>query len=149
MVKIRAAAPEDCKSIHALIMELAVYEKAPEKMINTPENLLRDGFGSQPLYQCFVAELDNNVIGISFCYTRYSTWIGKVLYLEDLIVNENFRRQGIGKLLFDHTLSYAKQNAFVRLTWQVFDWNTPAIEFYKQWDTVLDSEWVNAHIDIF
>lgn len=146
MTSIRAARAEDCPAIHELIMELAIYEKAPEMMVNTPENLLRDGFGPQPLYTCFVAEHDNKVVGISFCYTRYSTWVGKVLYLEDLIVTESYRRQGIGKQLFEHTLAYAQQNQFVRLSWQVLDWNTPAIEFYKQWPTTMDAEWLNAWI---
>jgi len=148
MLSIREALPTDCQAIHQLIMELAIYEKAPEKMVNTPENLLKDGFGPSPLYTCFVAEFDGAIVGISFCYTRYSTWIGKVLYLEDLIVTESHRRKGIGKQLFDYTRQYAKQNNFVRMSWQVLDWNTPAIEFYKQWQVGLDAEWLNAWIDI-
>lgn len=148
MVVIREALPEDCTAIHDLIMELAIYERAPEKMVNTPENLLRDGFGDQALYTCFVAEYNHTIVGISFCYTRYSTWIGKVLYLEDLIVTETHRRKGIGRQLFDYTLQYAQSHQFVRLSWQVLEWNTPAIDFYKQWQATLDPEWLNAWIDL-
>ncbi len=145
---IRSALKEDCSAIYDLIMELAIYEKAPEKMVNTPERLLEDGFGAIPLYTCFVAELEGEVVGMSFCYIRYSTWVGKVLYLEDLIVKEDKRRQGIGKLLIDQTLTYARNHNFARLSWQVLDWNTPAIEFYKQWETGFDSEWLNAWIEL-
>lgn len=147
MFKIRDARPEDCPAIYELISELALFERAPEKVTNTPENLLRDGFGEQPLYICFVAETDAEVVGISFCYIRYSTWVGKVLYLEDLLVTERHRGKGIGTALFEHTRNYAANNGFKRVAWQVLDWNTPAIDFYRKAGAELDAEWVNAWVE--
>ena len=88
MLSIREALPTDCNAIHDLIMELAIYEKAPEKMVNTPENLLKDGFGETPLYTCFVAELNNRIVGMSFCYTRYSTWIGTTLSVNIFLASD-------------------------------------------------------------
>lgn len=144
---IRNAEPSDVERIHALIKELAVYEKAPQEVITTPQILLEDGFGPQPAYICFVAETEQGVQGISLCYVRYSTWKGRVLYLEDLIVTESMRGRGIGKALFEFTLNYAKDNQFQRLSWQVLDWNQPAIDFYKQFGAGFDPEWLNAWIN--
>ncbi len=148
MFSIRPARPEDCQAIYGLIKELALFERAPEKVTNTPQGLLKDGFGEMPLFICFVAELQGEVVGISFCYTRYSTWIGKVLYLEDLLVTEAHRKKGIGSQLFAYTKQYAAENGFKRVTWQVLDWNTPAIDFYKREGAELDPEWVNAWVDL-
>lgn len=145
---IRAAEPRDVKTIHSLIYELAVFEKAPHEMVNTPEKLLEHGFGAHPFFICFVAEVDNDIVGMSLNYIRYSTWKGPVLYLEDLIVTESQRGKGYGKALFEHTLNYAKQNAFARLQWQVLDWNTPAIDFYKGFGAGFDAEWLNAWVEL-
>ena len=120
---IRPATASDMQAVHQLIVELAIYEKAPNEVVNTPEQLIKDGFGNQALFVCFVAELDGQVIGMSLNYVRYSTWKGAVLYLEDLIVTESLRGQGIGKALFQHTLQYARNNGYSRLQWQVLDWN--------------------------
>lgn len=147
MFKIRNARPEDCSAIFELIAELALFERAPEKVTNTPESLLKDGFGEYPLYVCFVAESEGTVVGMSFCYIRYSTWVGKVLYLEDLLVTESQRGKGIGTALFQHTRDYAAANGFKRVAWQVLDWNIPAIEFYKKAGAELDAEWVNAWVE--
>lgn len=145
---IRQAEPRDCSAIFALIQELAVFEKAPEMVSNTPENILRDGFGSNPLFICFVAEDETGIAGMSFCYIRYSTWVGPVLYLEDLIVTESKRHMGIGGALLKHTIAYAKEHNYARVSWQVLDWNTPAIDFYKQFGAKFDSEWVNAWVEL-
>lgn len=146
--QIRDARPEDVEAIHRLIYELAVYEKAPEQMVNTTQRLLEHGFGPNPHYICFIGEVDGNIVGMSFNYIRYSTWKGPVLYLEDLIVTESERGKGYGKALFEHTLSYARNNGFARLSWQVLDWNTPAIDFYKSFGAGFDPEWLNSWIEL-
>lgn len=148
MIHIEKATPNDVEAIFKLIYELAIYEKAPEKVSNSPEQLLKDGFGEHPLFVCFVAKINNEIVGISFCYTRYSTWIGKCLYLEDLIVTEKQRGNGLGKALLEHTLNYAKENDYKRVNWQVLDWNISAINFYQTFNAQLDSEWVNAWVDL-
>lgn len=148
MLSIREAISTDCKAIFDLITELAIFEKAPEMVSNTPEQLLKDGFGPNPLYTCFIAEYNGEIVGMSFCYTRYSTWIGKVLYLEDLIVTESKRHLGIGSALLEHTIQYGKANNFNRVSWQVLDWNTQAIEFYKKYNAGFDPEWLNAWINL-
>ncbi len=148
MVTIREAIVADCNAIFDLITELAIFEKAPEMVTNTPEQLQKDGFGPNPLYICFVAESDGAIVGMSFCYIRYSTWIGRVLYLEDLIVTESKRQLGIGSALLEHTIQYGKANNFKRVSWQVLDWNTPAIEFYKKYNAGFDPEWLNAWITL-
>lgn len=148
MMVVRNAEPKDVEAIFQLIKELAIFEKAPEQVINTPESLLKDGFGDKPLFHCFVAELNAEIVGMSLCYIRYSTWKGPVLYLEDLIVTEIHRGKGLGKALFEHTLAYAKSNGYARLQWQVLDWNKPAIDFYHNYNSSFDDEWLNAWIEL-
>ena len=148
MLQVRPANVNDVLAIHQLIYELALYEKAPEQFVLSQEKLLEDGFGQNPKYICFVAELDQVVVGMSFCYIRYSTWKGPVLYLEDLIVSESHRRKGIGKTLFQHTCDYALANNYSRLQWQVLDWNQSAIDFYKQFNASFDPEWLNAWVEL-
>lgn len=147
-LSIRHAVPADMPAVFDLIVELAIYEKAPNEVINSPEQLVKDGFGAQPLFICFVAVYDGVIVGMSLNYVRYSTWKGAVLYLEDLIVTESFRGKGIGKALFQHTLQYATQNGYQRLQWQVLDWNQPAIDFYKTFKADFDPEWLNAWINL-
>ncbi len=148
MPQIRPAAPEDVSAIHRLIYELAVFEKAPEQFVLTQEKLLEDGFGASPKYICFIAEQEQTILGMSFCYLRYSTWKGPVLYLEDLIVSESHRRKGIGKALFEFTCDYALAHNYTRLQWQVLDWNQSAIDFYKQFNASFDPEWLNAWVEL-
>jgi len=147
MLEIRLAIAQDIPSIHRLIYELAVFEKAPEQFILSQEQLLEDGFGPNPKYICFVAEQNQTILGMSFCYIRYSTWKGPVLYLEDLVVNESYRRNGIGKALFQHTCEYARTNKYSRVQWQVLDWNQSAIDFYKHFNASFDPEWLNAWVE--
>ncbi len=131
-----------------LVLELAEYEKAPHEVTNTLEMMERDGFGPQPVYGFFVAEFENEIIGISIYYFRYSTWKGKRLYLEDIIVTNKYRGKGVGKLLFEETIEKARQEECTGLMWQVLEWNQPAIEFYKKYQTKLDGEWINCHLDL-
>ena len=147
-VIIRKGIEADLPAVLALIKELALYEKAPHEVTNTVEKMKADGFGANPVFGFFVAELDANIVGISLYYTRYSTWKGRCLYLDDIVVTERFRRKGIGKKLFDATLHHAKENDFAHMNWQVLEWNTPAIEFYKKEKAELDGEWINCKIRI-
>ncbi len=144
---IRKGEKDDIPALLDLIVELAVYEKEPDAVVNTREQMLVDGFGDQPVFGSLVAEVNGAIFGASIYYYRYSTWKGKRLYLEDLIVNEGYRGKGIGKGLFEATLEIGKQNDCTGMMWQVLDWNEPAINFYKKYKTNFDSEWVNCNID--
>lgn len=145
---IRRATPADVPSIYQLIVELAEYEKALHEVKNTPEQLLKDGFGEQPLYGTIVAEVKGEVVGMSLYYYRYSTWKGKRLYLEDLIIKEAYRGYGLGRRLLEATVEEARQTQCSGLMWQVLDWNEPSIEFYKKFGAKLDGEWINCHVDL-
>ena len=147
-LQIRLATRKDADDLLQLIKELALYEKAPKEVINTAEQLIKDGFEDQPLYTAFVAEYANKVIGMALTYYRYSTWKGKCLYLEDLYVKPDFRGIGAGKQLFNQCIEFGKANNCMRLNWQVLDWNTPAIEFYKRFNADLDGEWINGSLDL-
>lgn len=145
-VSIRNATKNDVPQIIDLIKELAIYEKALHEVKITQEELENDGFGDNPVFWIIVAELDNKIIGMSFYYIRYSTWTGRNIYLEDLVVKEEYRRLGVGKLLFDETVSVAKTQNVRQMIWQVLDWNEPAINFYKKYQAELDEEWINCKL---
>jgi GNAT superfamily N-acetyltransferase len=145
-VIIRHGLEPDLAQTLMLINELAIYEKAPNEVTNTLEKMREDGFGKNPIFGFFVAEINDTIVGISLFYTRYSTWKGKCLYLEDIIVTEQQRGKGIGHLLFEKTKAFATENDFVSLNWQVLDWNETAINFYKNNHAEFDSEWVNCKI---
>jgi len=144
---IRPSTPHDVAAMMQLIEELALFEKAPNEVVATADTLLTCGFGEHPLFVAWVAEYNNEIVGLALCYIRYSTWKGPVLYLEDLIVTESHRGQGIGKSLFETCIEYAKSQKYRKMVWQVLDWNTPAIEFYKGYGADLDPEWLNASLD--
>jgi GNAT superfamily N-acetyltransferase len=147
-IKIRRAKKEDCEAMMDLVRELAVYEKAPEEVTVDIEHFIESGFGDNPVWWAFVAEVDNKVIAFALYYIRYSTWKGQRLYLEDILVTEKMRGKGIGKLLFDQLIVEAKEKGLNGLVWQVLEWNEPAINFYKKYDGVnLDNEWVNGSIN--
>jgi GNAT superfamily N-acetyltransferase len=148
MISVRPATIHDAAAIYELIYELAVFEKAPEQLVNSVDDIKRDGFGAHPVFTCFMAEFNGEIAGMSLCYIRYSTWKGPVLYLEDLVVREALRGKGIGKALFAYTIDYAREKGYPRVQWQVLDWNEPAIEFYKKFGAGMDPEWLNAWIDI-
>ncbi|MFD1166195.1 GNAT family N-acetyltransferase [Sphingobacterium daejeonense] len=144
---IRDAVLEDCPRLMELIRELALFEKAPQEVTVSMEEFEDAGFGINPVWWAFVAEYNGHIVAMSLYYIRYSTWKGRRLYLEDIIVTEEMRGMGIGKVLLDHTINYAKENGFSGMMWQVLDWNKPAIDFYKKYDTKLDEEWINVSID--
>ncbi|MFD2200516.1 GNAT family N-acetyltransferase [Shivajiella indica] len=148
MYIIREGKIEDLPRILELIKELAIYEKAPNEVINTVEQMQEDGFGNNPVFGFFVAINDQTqeIIGTSIYYYRYSTWKGKRLYLEDLIVTESERGNGAGKLLFDRTLQKTLEDNCSGMTWQVLDWNTPAINFYNKYGADLDEGWINCNL---
>jgi ribosomal protein S18 acetylase RimI-like enzyme len=146
---IRSARNSDVEAIHHLIIQLAEYEKAPEKVVSTPEVLSAALFQSNPWVFAWVAEsASQEIVGAAICYLRYSTWNGPVLYLEDLIVDQNFRRINIGTLLMQEIIGFAKLNSYRHITWQVLDWNLLAIDFYKKFDVDLDPSWVNVILPI-
>lgn len=145
--KIRVGRKEDLPRVLELIRELALYEKAPHEVTNTVDMLEQDGFGPNPVYGFFVAENGSGIVGISLYYWRYSTWKGKRLYLEDIIVTESERGKGIGKLLFDRTMEKTLDAGCTGMMWQVLDWNEPAINFYKKYGAKLDGEWINCHLE--
>lgn len=145
---IRPATENDVPQIMGLIHELALFEKAPEEVINTTEQMKKDGFGANPLFKCLVAETSAGIIGFALYYYRYSTWKGKCLYLEDFYLKEDFRNFGVGKLLFDTIKETAKHDNCKRINWQVLDWNEPAIKFYEKYNSGFDKEWWNGYIEL-
>lgn len=148
MYRIRKGKIEDLPRVLELVRELAEYEKAPEQVSNTVEMMEKDGFGPNSVFGFFVAEreLDRVIVGISVYYYRYSTWKGKRLYLEDIVVTESERGKGAGKLLFDQTMAQCLEDGCTGMMWQVLDWNTPAIEFYKKYGAEFDEGWINCHL---
>lgn len=145
---IRRAVREDCTSILELVKELAEYERAPQEVTVTLEHFEESGFGSQPVWWAFVAELNGKVEGFALYYIRFSTWKGQRMYLEDFLVTEKLRGKGIGRKLFDQLFVEAKEKGFNGIVWQVLEWNEPAINFYKKYKASFDGEWVNCAINI-
>ncbi|MDH5826366.1 GNAT family N-acetyltransferase [Sphingobacterium sp. SG20118] len=143
---IRYAVEADCPAMLDLIRELAILEKAPDAVTVSMQEFIDAGFGENPIWGAFVAELDGKIVGISLYYIRYSTWKGRRLYLEDLIVTESMRGYGIGKQLFEETLNFGKSKGYQGMVWQVLDWNEPAIQFYKKYKADFDAEWINVSI---
>ncbi|MEO6813508.1 MAG: GNAT family N-acetyltransferase [Ginsengibacter sp.] len=148
-IKIRLAKKEDCHSMLQLIQELAVYEKSPDAVTVDFDHFVESGFGENPVWHAFVAEVNNNVVGFALYYIRYSTWKGQRMYLEDILVTDKWRGKGIGKLLFDQLIKKAQEKKFHGMVWQVLEWNKPAINFYKKYENVtFDNEWVNCSLEI-
>jgi GNAT superfamily N-acetyltransferase len=146
---IRRAQREDCSAMLELIRELAVYEKAPDEVTVDPLHFEESGFGLNPVWWAFVVEnQEKKVVAFALYYIRYSTWKGQVMYLEDILVTETMRGKGIGKMLIERLIQEAKEKDFKRITWQVLDWNEPAINFYKKFGARFDPEWVNVTIEI-
>nr|WP_235998545.1 GNAT family N-acetyltransferase [Hymenobacter sp. BT559] len=143
---MRRGREADLPRVLALIQELAAYERAPEAVTNTLEMMHHDGFGPAPIFGFFVLENGEELLGLALYYTAYSTWKGRMLYLEDLVVTEAARRGGYGRLLFDAVVAEARRTGAQRLKWQVLDWNEPAINFYKKLGAELDTEWLNGNL---
>ena len=146
-IEIRRAEKKDCRRLLALIQELADYEKAPKEVTVTLTHFEQSGFGPNPVWWAFVAEINEKVEGFALYYIRYSTWKGQCIYLEDFLVTEKLRGLGAGKLLFDRMIEDAKGKGFHRMVWQVLEWNEPAIHFYKKYNASLDPEWINGTLD--
>jgi GNAT superfamily N-acetyltransferase len=146
-LNIRPGEKKDLPRVLELIRELAEFERAPHEVLNTVERMEEDGFGLHPVYGFFVAEDEGGIIGISVYYYRYSTWKGKRLYLEDIIVTENKRGAGIGQALFGETMKKALAEKCSGMVWQVLEWNEPAIRFYKRYGAALDAEWTNGSLE--
>ena len=147
-ILIRKAIKEDCQRMLELVVELAVYEKEPDAVTVSFDHFTESGFGKNPVWWAFIAEIDGAVEGFALYYIRYSTWKGQRMYLEDLLVTEKLRGAGIGKLLFDKLIEEAKEKQYSGIAWQVLDWNEPAINFYKKLGNVsLDNGWINCAIN--
>lgn len=146
-MKIRKGRKSDLPIILNLIKELANYEKSTDKVLITLNDLEKDGFGKHPLYWIVVAENDDEIVGMAFYYIRYSTWSGKVLYLEDFVVKEMFRRQGIGSLLFEECIRITKNINANSMVWQVLNWNKDAINFYEKYNAELKNDWTNGKLN--
>jgi GNAT superfamily N-acetyltransferase len=145
-VVIRKGTKQDVVGALKLIKELAAYEKAPLEVEVTVEEMTEWGFGKDKQFDFFIAEHEEKIIGIALYYFKYSTWKGKCLFLEDIVVTESYRRHKIGKKLFDEVVKVAKEIKVRRMEWQVLEWNTPAIEFYKKYNATLDPEWLNGKL---
>jgi len=144
---IRKAQAEDMQDVLGLINHLAIYEKEPDAVHISVETLIEHGTGSNPLFTCFVAEYENKIIGMALVYYRFSTWEGKSLHLEDLIVLEEYRGKGFGSALYNQVMRYAKEENVNRVEWVVLDWNTPAITFYKNSGALLLKDWYLAQMN--
>ena len=138
---IRFAEEKDMQSVLDLITELAVFEKEPEAVDISVDDLVKDGFSENPKFKIFVAEQESKIIGIALFYERYSTWKGRTIHLEDLIVTKTKQKIGAGKALYTAVLKYAYDNNYNRVAWEVIDWNTNAIDFYKSTGATYLSDW--------
>lgn len=144
---IRLAKKQDMPDVYRLIYELAVYENEPDAVEVSAEQLVEDGFGVLPKFRCFVGCADHEIVGIALFYERYSTWKGRVIHLEDLIVTESARGCGLGGALLTEVIRYAHSAGIKRVNWEVLDWNTPAKEFYESRGAQIKSEWKVVHLD--
>lgn len=144
---IREARPQDAENLLALIRELAVFENEPNAVKIDSQTLIDEGFGDKPLFKCFVAEVDKQVVGMALVYFRFSTWNGRSLYLEDLIVTESMRGHGIGKALLDRVIRFGHENGVGRIGWVVLNWNKTAIDFYESVGANMLKDWYIAQMD--
>ncbi len=145
-MNIRKGNPEDMVAVLGLIQELAVFENEPNAVLITVEDLIRDGFCNNPLFHVFVAEIEEEIVGIALYYYRYSTWKGKTIHLEDLVVKEKMRGSGVGFALYSEIIKQGKKDKVRRIEWNVLDWNTPAIDFYKNSGANILDDWKVAQM---
>ncbi|HRN58464.1 GNAT family N-acetyltransferase [Agriterribacter sp.] len=152
-ITIRPAVREDCTRLMELVRELAEFEKAPHEVTVDPVHFAESGFGENPVWWAFVAEVPSGtngakeIVAFALYYIRYSTWKGQRMYLEDIIVTKAWRGRGIGKLLLDRLVEEARAKKFTGMMWQVLDWNEPAIQFYKKYNAQFDAGWVNCNVN--
>jgi predicted acetyltransferase len=137
---LRVARKEDCPRLLELVHELALFEEAPGEVDVSLTEFEDAGFGTNPVWKAFVVELDGYIVGFALYYVRYSTWKGRRVYLEDLIITES-------KLLFDRVVQETKDLGFSGMVWQVLDWNQPAIDFYKKYEANIEAGWLNASLN--
>ncbi len=147
-MNIRKGIKSDLPSVFRLVNELALFEKAPEAVTNTISEMEKDGFGENPVFEFHVAEVENEIVGIAVYFIKYSTWKGRGLYLDDLIVTERMRGKGIGQKLFDAYIEEAKKTGAKQAHWQVLDWNTPAVDFYKKLGASIEQEWWDCKMTV-
>lgn len=145
-IQLRIAKRGDCPRLMELVNELALFERAPDEVTVTLEEFEAAGFGANPVWKAYVAEWEGFIVGFAIYYVRYSTWKGCRLYLEDLIVTESWRGKGVGKLLFDKMIQEAEEIGFNGMTWQVLDWNEPAIKFYNKYEAAIEDGWLNGSL---
>ncbi|HEX8562796.1 MAG TPA: GNAT family N-acetyltransferase [Flavobacterium sp.] len=146
-MNIRQGKIADMPAVLELIRELAVFENEPDAVVVTVDDLVREGFSSQPLFQTFVAEVDDKIAGVALYYNRYSTWKGKTIHLEDLVVSEQMRGRGVGSALYAAVIEEAKRQGVRRIEWNVLDWNTLAIQFYEKSGARLLKDWLVVQMD--
>lgn len=152
-VTIRPAVKDDCSRMLELVHELAVFENAPDQVTVSYDHFVESGFGENPVWWAFVAEVaaadsgKKEIVAFALYYIRYSTWKGQRMYLEDIIVTQNWRGRGIGKLLMERLVKEAYEKKFTGMMWQVLDWNEPAKDFYKKFNVEFDNEWVNCNVN--
>lgn len=144
---IRKATKTDMPQVLNLIQELAIFEKEPDAVEVTVDDLLQHGFGNYPDFQCFVAEIDDKIEGIALVYQRFSTWKGIVLHLEDLIVSQKSRGSGLGSVLLDEVVKYGAELGVKRISWEVLNWNEPAITFYEKKGADIKRDWNVVHLN--
>jgi len=144
---IQIAQKEDMPAVLDLIKELAVYEKEPDAVEISAETLGKYGCGDHPLFTCFVAKVDNIIVGIALTYFVFSTWRGRTLHLEDLIVTQSMRGKGIGMALYKRVMQYGKDEGVAQIKWIVLNWNTPAIDFYEATGARLHKDWYIAEFN--
>ena len=146
-INIRKAKKEDMQSVLNLIVELAVFEMEPDAVKISVADLEKNGFGEEPMFICFVAEVENNIVGMALVYYRFSTWNGRIVHLEDLVVKDSWRGKGVGGLLYAEVMKYANTNNATRVQWEVIDWNEGAIKFYERSGAKVYKNWHVVKMD--
>ena len=145
-IQIRKGLKTDLPAALRLIKELAKYEKSEDEVTITLNDLKKDGFSDQPSFCFLVAEIDSKIVGLAFYFIRYSTWKGKFLFLEDFVIKQQYRRSGVGSKLFKETIKICDKLECNGMVWQVLDWNTPAIDFYKKYNADISNSWLNGKL---
>lgn len=150
LVNIRQGKVEDLAAVHQLVMELAAFEKAPEEVLTNPNIFANDAFGERDNFKFIVAETaDQEIVGICIFYVAYSSWKGRILFLDDIVITEVHRNKGIGKLMMSYLFDYCQQEKMNQMRWQVLDWNENAIKFYETLGAVIDKEWYTCKMNFY